>query len=557
MALHVFEDHRRSIDPRFITFSKTFDHLKDSEINKIREKVSGDIRRKIEPAWATLGWLDDSEFNVKGKVEFSLNGNLDSKSPTTVQEIKNIYKFNNLLDGEKELVKERYINFDKVDFGLERKEYKVDELPKLRLTVFMNKGEGAIVYYQHSDKGKFKDSENPEESDINADIEYILPQPAETGRDRITYHIPVIPGAVQEIADKPGYIKVLKKAPETSFIVKVLTFKRKVKKDEALIKEAIKNLNVDSLAQQGAHRLFGEKKYKLQKYDASNNTFNEVSVTNKIDFSKKTLLLIHGTFSTIEGSYGATYLSDYSPENVVLQGLIQSGKYEQIIGFDHPTITHGVVQNVQKLYKMLGNNKFSQRVNLMGTSRGALVCKQLANDSNNHHFEVEKVLTFSGANGVGYFTAGDLAVKFLSIWKKTGGPVGKVIAAFAQFSLKRFLQMPGCQVMTPRSTALNAILNANPKNSFTIYQCIGADWHRKLTNIWKRVPAVLLDASLKLILGLKHDWVVNTNNQLIAPDGYRKRSIRFKAIHTKVLDVMYTSQIKRNKNPHTIMDNFF
>lgn len=553
MAQHIFGVDQRKVDQRFITLGNSYKFLEEESINKIKEKVQGNIGRKIQPAWATLGWLDDSEFEPEGKVEFSMNGNLNSKSKVTRKEIEYIYSFNKLLDGDNEFVKERYINFDEVNFGLDQREWKVDELPKLRLTLFMNKGEGAIVYYQHSDRDKYKDSDNEEESDVNADVEYILPQEAETGRDRLTYHIPIIPGAVQEVTDKPGYIKILKKDPETSFIIKILTFKRKIKSDEGLIREAIKSLNTDTIVQEGAHRLFGEKKYKLHKFDVASNTFDPITHFD-IDFDKKTLLLIHGTFSTIEGSYGGTYLSKYSPVNVVLQDLINSGQYEQILGFDHPTITHGAVENVEKLYKMLGNNKFTKRVNLMGTSRGALVCKQLANDSNNIHFEIEKILTFSGANGVGYFTAGDLAVKFLSIWKKTGGPVGKVIAVFAQFSLTRFLKMPGCQVMTIGSNSLNAILNKDPKNDFTIYQCVGADWNRKLyRSRWKRLPAVLLDATLKIVLGLKHDWVVNTKNQLIAPSGYKKRDMRITAVHTRILEVGHV----RGKNPHEdIMKKF-
>ncbi len=558
MADFDFSLERKRIDPKFITLGKLLEEATEDQLELVNRKVTREVAEKNEVAWATLGWEDDRPFEPEGTIHFSEDGHLESISPVTIKEIENIYAFNKLLNNNTIKVRERYINFDDVDFKLKQKEYKIDELPKLRLTLFLEDDEGAIVYYQHSDREKYHDSKNAKENDLDPDIEYILPNPAETGRDRLTYEFPVIPGNIEESDDDDRFIEILEGNPVTSFLVKILTYKRGKKQDHDLIEEELETLNAQNLIEEGAHRLFGKRKYKLHIFDVNGNHFEEVSTQNPIDFSKKTLLLVHGTFSTIAGSYGAAFESDYAPRNNIFQKLIapNGGVFEQIIGFDHPTITHGAVENVAELYNMLGSgNKFTKQVSLVGTSRGALVCKQLANDTQNKHFEVDCILTYSGANGVGYFEKAKYIVELFKVLKKTGGPIAKVLALFAQFSAERFLEMPGCKVMTPKSAELRAILETDPVNKNIHIQCVGADWHRKLyKERWKRIPAVLLDTFLKLILGRKHDWVVGRKHQLEAPEKYKVSDKYITAVHTRVLDVR---KHVRNGDSHKIMKDFF
>ena len=554
MASFVFNpDNQDFFNPKFFSLGINKSDLSNTELEKVQKKLSFNTTEKPDRVWATLGWVDDHPFNPEGRISFSSEGNHESESKVTRNEIGAIWDFNPL-SGEAGFVKERYVNFDKVNFNLQNRLYKIDELPELRLTLFLGDDEGAVVYYQHSDVDKFLDSDADEE----ADIEYILPQPttAEVGttRDRLSYHFPIVPSDVEEDENNPGYVRILDSDRTTSFIVKILTFKRHKLKEENLLMEAISNLNIKSAGNELLARKFGLDKYQLLNYDSTTNTFPEIKA-NAIDFDKKTLLLIHGTFSSIEGSYGGTYHTKFAPNNQILNKLIEDGKFEQILGFNHPTITHDAKQNAEMLYQYLGNNRFKETVSLVGTSRGALVCKHLASDIKNTNFIVDRILTYSGANGVHYFEKAKHVKHFLKILKKTAGPAGKVLTAFAQFSVEFFLDQPGSQQMTPDNKRLTDILDAKPLSPTTRYQCVAADWDKSLQSGWrKRVPRIILDAAIKLILGKKNDWVVNFENQKIAPFHYSNQFIEIKAGHTKVLHLNHAIG---NPNPHEIMYNFF
>ncbi len=555
MALHVLNRNNANfINPKYFALGEPWLDLSGGEKRKVRSKTSFRTKKHPEKVWATLGWKNDNPFNPSGSIEFSEKGHHESESKVTLKEIGAIWNFNPL-SGEAGFVKERYINFDKVDFNLENKLYRADEIPELRLTLFLGDDEGAVVYYQHSDVDKYRD----DDADTEAEIEYILPQPTTTEvgttRDRLTYHFPIIPSGVDEDENNPEYVRFTGQDRETSFIIKILTFKRHKLKEQHLLVEAINTLNVKAAGNNALHRKYGEDKYKLLVYNASKNDFDPVEA-DAIDFDKKTLLLIHGTFSSIHGSYGGTYLD---PDNLILKKLIEDNVFEQIIGFNHPTITHNAKQNANILYEFLGDNRFKEPISLVGTSRGALVCKYLASDPVNTNFIVDRILTYSGANGVHYFSAAKGVVHFFKILKKTAGPAGKVLTAFAQFSAEFFLSQPGSLQMKPGHESLTDILDAKPLSPSTRYQCVAADWDKSLHRKWrKRVPRVILDALIKLILGRKNDWVVNFENQKEAPFHYSNIPIEIKAGHTKVLQVKHVIPVpKTAPNPHEIMYNFF
>ena len=357
---------------------------------------------------------------------------------------------------------------------------------------------------------------------------------------------------------------------ETSFIVKVLSFKRKEGKAENLLAEASASLNKLTNFKQNrsasiandlnkehndsiAYHFFGKDKYKLLVYDSESKDFKETKGSS-LDVTKKTLLLIHGTLSSTHGSYGRLF--DQSFKNAkLIDNLLEKEVFAQVIAFDHPTITHGAIQNVNELYQRLEGIRFAEPVDILSYSRGALVSKLLSADPNNSNFEVGKVLTFSGANGVGYFTTGAYVSKGLSILKKTlNEPVGKIITAIAQFSVDFFLEQPGCLIMTPKNPKLNAILDATPINPDTKFKAVVADWNKSLVEKWwKKVASIGLDAVIMLMLGRKHDWVVGSKQQGITPQGHsvRKRSIT--SMHTKNFNLDYV----KPQNTHRIIFDYF
>jgi hypothetical protein len=187
MAQTILPENSPSLDKRFVALGQPAEELDSKQHSALKNKISYRRKSNLKSNWATLGWSDDSEFMPEGKISYSKVGNLDSKA-LALEEIKHIYKFNPRPKGKK-FVTERYINFDDVDFGFKRKLFKIDDLPELRLTLFLQPDEGAIVFYQFSDIDI--------RHDVNADIQYVLPNSTgpdhHTNRDRLHYFFPIIP----------------------------------------------------------------------------------------------------------------------------------------------------------------------------------------------------------------------------------------------------------------------------------------------------------------------------------------------------------------------------
>ena len=523
-------------DKRFIKLGKRY---KKSQVDKIKSRLSDDHLEMGVP-WATLGWSDSRDFAPKGKIAFSNYGNKESIG-LTEEEIKKVYQFNPLAKGKK-FVTERYINFDEVDFGFDKDRIRVDELPELRMTLFLEPEEGAIVFFQMSDKDNHHDED--------ADIEYILPNSTgsdhNTNRDRLNYFFRIIPGGEWE-NDPNDAAYLVRKGSEsdTSFIIKVLTFERHNLNAEDLLNEGLNQLKLK--AKKITDNLVDER-YDLLKFDASANDFISHNQNFKIDYSAKTLLLIHGTLSNTKGSFAGLYSRDFDHEDwptdtEFLKKLIEEGVYDQILAFDHPTILHDAITNSSWLYNYFGNNRFELPVDLIGTSRGAVVCHQLACDKRNKNFTCGQVLSISGGFGVRYFSFAKGVSTLFKIIKKVFPGAGTIVAMIAQFSVDFFLKLPGCRQLTPKSKRLMAITAAPPISTTTEYQNIQVDWHKDLVEGWlKRKGIVILDAMVKLILGKKHDLVVGYSEQGISPYGQSKPPLHLTSTHTKNLHPGFPAQ---------------
>lgn len=556
--------HQFGVDPltewngkSFVALGNKNDQLSDQSKNDLQSKLSRKFGANHPDIWGTLGWREQEHFDVTGSVTYSKSFNDNSSGPT-LDEIENIYNINPLSENPDFLVKERYINFDETHFNFSRQEFSYDDIPELRLTLFVEKGEGALVYYEHGLKGEHNEKE--------AMVDYILPQQTDkeysTNRDRLDYFFPILSYNTTELSADEKTLRLTDKQMPTSFVVKVLTFKRKPSESNDFLKEVTTAINslvkkdyaalggqvADTVLDKSTHYL-GSKKYQLLRYDRTQNAFLSTK-GEELDTSKKTLLLVHGTFSSTAGSYGELY----SAGNNLLDDLLDNDCFEQIIGFDHPTISHDVFQNATQLYQYLNGVHFEHPVSVLGYSRGALLAKWLGSDPLNNHFEVDKVMTFSGANGVGYFEKAKYVSKGLSALKKMlPSTIGKLITAIAQYSVNYFLNMPGCLQMTPGKPRLTKVLNATQVNPAISYQAVAADWNRSLQPKWyKRWIAMGVDAIIMLILGRKHDWVVGFKEQQITPSSHSKPAISITSMHTKNFVPGYPKPDTR-----TLITNYF
>lgn len=533
MAQLKFENSLSFPDPRFITLGQKYEGLSVGLQSKLKKKIGHSLKSNPSAAWATLGWADGRNFNPLGTIEFSEIGNLKSKA-VTLEEVKKIYAFNPRSEG-KEFVTERYINFNQVSFGFDEDKVRVDQFPELRLTLFLQPDEGAIVFYQYSDLGNHHDKD--------ADVEYVMPNSTgsdhNTNRDRLNYFFPILPpGKWVNDEDNPEYLKKQGGHSETSFVIKILTYKRNNLIAENLFEEGLNKLRLE--AQKITKPIIAEK-YDLLKFDHKNSKFISHKNGFKIDYSVRTLLLLHGTFASTATSFAGLFDKEHlnnsnQSDAKFLQKLIEDGVYDQILAFDHPTIWHDAVTNCSWLYGFLGANKFNYPVDLIGTSRGAIVCHQLACDSRNKNFTCGRVLSISGGFGVGYFTVAKGISTLLKVLKKTLPGAGPIIAMIAQFSVDFFIKLPGSRQLTPDSKRLKAIINAKPTSALTSYQNVQVDWDKKLVKGWfKRTGMVLLDAIVKLILGKRHDLVVGYDPQGISPANQSRKPNHLTSSHTKNL----------------------
>jgi len=521
---------------------------------KLKKIIRRDQRSKLPGIWGTLGWKDNKPFDIQ--VRNSKDGNRDEnrRDTSTIEIINEIKGFNRQIKSNSENVIERYINFDHSDFNIDWNNIKTyDEIPELRLDLFVDDTEGAVVYYHHQQKMNFGQLD-----DDSVFEQFIQCQKTDdnytTKRDRLTYYFKVLPPKQYTVV---GGNQLIWEDEErsTSFVLKIITFKREQKSPKELLQsffsqDTLKQINTkggDNLT----YELFGQNKYRLLIYDnkvhctsvASGNSnrfdmrgiFYTVDEQRKIDRNKKTLFLIHGTFSNTLNTFG--HLVKFRNGSSELEDFLEQSQYEQVIAFNHPTISADVFDNIEELKRLLGEDKFKHSVSLLAASRGCLLAQAIGGDKN-LPFTVDKALLFSPANGVDYFKLGGHIATGLSILKKVASAtVAKYALALTQFSADYFMEQPGAKQMTPGSKRLNRVLGLIPTSTESKYTAVINDWEKGLIDKrGKRFWMQIVDTTIKRILGTKHDFVVGTAGQKNLPEEYKINKVNMASTHCKYFE---------------------
>lgn len=499
----------------------------------LRSKIAKTMQAPVPGVWATLGMANNEALLWTGNLQFSRSGN-DRSVGRTLEEVKALYQINEELNAADNKVIENFINFDEINFPDFPETFTEETMPQLRLTVFLQPDQGALVFFQH-----FKKSYK---TDKDSEIEYIQPEATpgfSTDRDRLTYIFPMLPKQKIVETAEPGVFKLEGPDLGKSFVIKVLTFKRNNDDHKA---DVVVNKIMAKVGQ-------GKGKYKLLKFIYSKNEFYEVNDSDVLlDPQAKTLLLIHGTFSSTDNSYNGLLKKEYdNGSKSWLQKTMQTKGYLQIIALDHPTVSDDAKDNIDALLQILNGFSFegNPNVDVITTSRGGLVGRYITNCmGTNKQLPIRKMVNIACANGVGYFDTGRQIARFLSIWKVflggSGNPLGAAVVGLAQFSAEYFLQLPGCQQMTIGSDRLNNIINSVPSGASkqVVIQPIIGDWDASLVEnegLIKRLAERGLDLLIKSMLGKEHDWVVGTEKQRIAPAG-ALAPIQVRSMHVRYLN---------------------
>ncbi len=491
-----------------------------------------------EKFWGTLGNFDNSRIQWRGELLHSREGQFESEGIT--RELKeDLIKALGTTELNTHQIRERFISFDGVDFPDDLRENKA-----LRLTLFLNPNEGALVYYQLFDA----DEADPDMgSHKGFDYDFIQPEATKNDaglidfnvdkRDRLSYQIELLPKFLPAEAGSAERVR-------NRFVVKVLTFLREAATAESIIERS-------------EARLFkSEERYRLLVFNRDNDAFEAPDpVRNPLFSDRLTLFLIHGTFVDTEASYEAL-LSRSNGKASLLKRYLESEDtpHTQAIAFDHPTLFDDAAENCQRLMKALGVYEpgfvFRTKVDVIGTSRGALVAKYLAmafeqNNGSNPRVPVGKIVTVSGANGCGYLSKGKFFINTLLKLLKKGSPAQLALVNMAQLSIKYLSTRAGLDLMTPDSARLNSILNYQPPaNSGVSVLPISADFEvERAASLGKKLAAFFLrvgDKAVQQLLGREHDFVIGTREQQMPQPfalAQEKGNKIFHAVHGRVLDL--------------------
>lgn len=489
--------------------------------------------RKINELWGTLGWADDRPLIGSGSISFSRVGNTEHRG-VTAEMVELLLAQNVEIDSVKD-VRERFIDLSQLQVENVPTSIRSEEELYLRFELFLEKEEGALVFLQETPKGDVHAED--------ADIRLITPESTDKNftqnRYSLTYRFCY---TFNKRLEREGdRVVLLDKIPAdlaTSTALKVLTFRRREEDPGRYFQKAAKNLN--GMAAHAVHRGFnklGEKKYALYLY--RQGKFDEV-VAGEIDFTKRTVLLVHGTFSSVEGSFGELLGNMTGPSGNFFDQLLDTG-VEQIIGFNHPTASHSVCENVNWLLKLFGKNTFAQPVDLVTTSRGILVAERLVSyDKAYHTLQVRKVMAFAPAHGSDLLLVAKGLDHFLSFLKSvTSKTTWGYVLALAQFSVNAIRTQPGLDVMLPGSEELNRILAGNPVQTVRFKAMVG-DYDGALIDRWfKRQLANGLDALLWLAFRSQNDWVIGCpeqRRQMHGSNAKYESNYEYKCIHGKQFD---------------------
>jgi hypothetical protein len=114
----------------------------------------------------------------------------------------------------------------------------------------------------------------------------------------------------------------------------------------------------------------------------------------------------------------------------------------------------------------------------------------------------------------------------------------------------KVLGLPSLDSMAPKGKRLKAIMETDHRDDLNMLQCIAADWDKKLAPSNRRWASVILDVTLKPILGWKRDSVVGFKNQKLGLFG-GGTPLEIHSVHVKNFDLEYV----KTDTHQMLMDN--
>lgn len=172
----------------------------------------------------------------------------------------------------------------------------------------------------------------------------------------------------------------------------------------------------------------------------------------------RVLMIVHGFMSSVEGTLPAQWIREFG------------GRYDAVLGYNHPTITRDPVINAAELLALIPSD-LRLNVDLVVHSRGGLVARSLVElQPGDPRFKVQRMLSCGSPHAGTLLADSEQWDRLISIgftaasWLSTFTGMGAVFT-FAPRILELLLRagsqfvldLPGVQAMDPNSTFLKQL----------------------------------------------------------------------------------------------------
>jgi pimeloyl-ACP methyl ester carboxylesterase len=284
---------------------------------------------------------------------------------------------------------------------------------------------------------------------------------------------------------------------------------------------------VDPLIQRGAQSLADRWEANKRPYVCRSFTLEDFreAVGSEIDEARwrelsgtRTLLLIHGTFSSTRAGFGGM-------SRELLHGLHE--RYEgRVVAFDHPTLSHDPRRNVDELARMLPNG-VELDLDVICHSRGGLVARVIAERPPEHSRMRVRRIVFVAAPNAGTVLAdgpymGDLVDRYttlLNLFPDNGmiDVLQAVITVVKQLAVGALAGLDGLASMRPEGPFLKDWLNDGGDP--------GADYFALASNYEPTQPglrAFARDALMDRVFGAAENDLVVPTAGVHAANGSRR-----------------------------------
>lgn len=238
---------------------------------------------------------------------------------------------------------------------------------------------------------------------------------------------------------------------------------------------------------------------------------------NKVNWEQisggRTLLLIHGTFSTAEASFGGMFEHDFKS--------LAAHYGQRVIAFNYPSLHHTPTQNAQKFLAMLPEN-ISLEVDIVTHSRGGLVAREFTErltglETGGRKIKIGKVLFVAAPHRGTILTDEKNGLDLIDRYTNflTNLPdeaflitIEAILALVKLVGHGTLKGLPGLQSMNPQGDYLKA-LNAHPVNQADYY-ALAADFTPTAPGLIARLGKTGLDTFVDRLFEEANDSVVPT-----------------------------------------------